>query len=296
MRRRHRLISSAFGRRASEIGVQDSGVQDGKERPGKTWSNDEVADLRRRLDEDGYAVIRGVVAPDACDTFALEVLDQYEKSDRFTGGGSFSGHLNCFPGRSSRIFYDALVDHGIVEAIRVLRPHQVGRVRATLNFNLPKSVAQHYHTDGLYIEDFLICNVAVVDTVIFNGAIDVLPGTQRHYWPFWKFAIQRLGRRTTRLPMQRGDVLVRRSTLWHRGMPNNSATARPMMSLTFGESAGTEGDPFEVHDGKMFFYPNWFSTSRLGQLREKTFVASPLSYSAFRFVKSLHGKPGLEHW
>lgn len=276
--------------------MQDSGVQDSKERPGKTWSDDEVADLRRRLDEDGYAVLRGVVSPEVCDTFAAEVLERYEHSDRFTGGGSFSGHLNCFPGRNSRAFYDALVADGVIDTIRQLRPAQVDRVRATLNFNLPKSVAQHYHTDGLYIEDFLICNVAVVDTEIFNGAIDVLPRTQRQYWPFWKFATRRLGRGTTRLPMQRGDVLVRRSTLWHRGMPNMSATARPMMSLTFGEAAAPDGDPFEVHDGEMFFYPNWFSTSRLGQLREKTFVAAPITYSAFRFVKSLRGKPGLANW
>ena len=33
-----------------------------------------------------------------------------------------------------------------------IRPDIVDSVRATLNFNLPGSVAQHYHTDGLYTE------------------------------------------------------------------------------------------------------------------------------------------------
>jgi len=42
----------------------------------------------------------------------------------------------------------------------------------------------------------------------------------------------------------------------------------------------------------MFFYANWFSTTRLGRLRERVFVAAPLSYSAFRFAKSLRGNKG----
>gem|GEM_PF-6975056 len=88
------------------------------------------------------------------------------------------------------------------------------------------------------------------------------------------------------------DVLVRKSTLWHRGMPNTSTTPRPMMSLTFGERSAPEGDPFVVHDGRMFFYPNWFNTSRLGRLRERVFVAAPLTYSAYRFGTSLRGNKG----
>ena len=42
--------------------------------------------------------------------------------------------------------------------------------------------------DGLYLKDFLICNVAVVDTDLANGAIDVLPGTNREFYKFWRYA------------------------------------------------------------------------------------------------------------
>ena len=58
-----------------------------------------------------------------------------------------------------------------------------------MNFNLPGSVAQHYHMDGLYPEEFLICNIAVVDTDLVNGAIDVLPGTNREFYKFWRYAL-----------------------------------------------------------------------------------------------------------
>jgi hypothetical protein len=150
-------------------------------------------------------------------------------------------------------------------------------------------VAQHYHIDGLYTDDFIICNVAVVDTTLVNGAIDVLPGTNCEFLPFWKYAVHRTYRRSTRLEMSQGDVLIRKSNLWHRGMPNNSDAPRPMMSVTFGEQSAPQADPF---DGEITFYPNWYSTGRLGVLRERVFVAAPVSYSAYRFVKSLHGNKG----
>jgi len=256
----------------------------------------DLAELRERLDVDGYAVISGVLSPSKVAAFAAAILGTYAMSDKFEGGGSFSGHLNCFPGEYSRFFYEEVADYGLVDAIEQLRPNQSNAVRATLNFNLPGSVAQHYHIDGIYLDEFIVVNIAVVDTDLVNGAIDMLPGTHRRFYKFWQYALQRKYRATTRIPMKQGDVLVRRSTVWHRGMPNESATPRPMMSLTFGEKVAPEGDPFLVNDGKMLFYPNWFNTSRMGRLRERTFVAAPFTYSSYRFATSLYGNKGYDSY
>lgn len=258
----------------------------------KVLSSADISEMQRCIETAGFFVIPGVVSRDRIAAFNTEILAEYEAAEKFAGGGSYTGHLNCFPGEASRFFYDEIAAAGLVDAVHSLRPSAPNGVRATLNFNLPGSVAQHYHMDGLYTDDFLICNIAVVDTDLVNGAIDLLPGTHRQFQKFWQYALQRKYRLTTRIPMQAGDVLVRKSTLWHRGMPNKSATPRPMMSLTFGERSAPDGDPFAVHDGQLFFYANWFNTSRFGRLRERTFVAAPITYSAYRFVKSLRGNKG----
>jgi len=250
------------------------------------------------LDRDGYVVFRDVVSKDKLAVFAEELLAAYdhlvEEGLPFSGGGLFTGHLNCFPGESSRFVYGDLQDRGVIDLVRSYRPDVVDAMRVTLNLNLPGSVAQHYHIDDAYLKEFLICNVAVVDTDLTNGAIDVLPGTNREFYKFWRYALERKYKLTTRVPLQRGDVIVRKSTLWHRGMPNRSSRPRPMMALTFGEVPDAPDDPFMRNDGAIEFYPNWFSTSRLGQLREKTFVRAPITYSAYRFVTSLHGNKGYE--
>ena len=212
-------------------------------------------EFAKALDLDGYIVIPGVVSTDRLAAFTDELLEAFDRQSKqglpFKGGGLVSGHLNCFPGEGSRFVYDELSERGVIDLVRSYRPDIVEAVRATLNLNLPGSVAQHYHFDDAYLKEFLICNTAVVDTDVTNGAIDVLPGTNREFYKVWRYALERKYRLTTRVPLHRGDVLVRKSTLWHRGMPNRSSTPRPMMAITFGEIQHKVADPFAMTRGEI---------------------------------------------
>jgi ectoine hydroxylase-related dioxygenase (phytanoyl-CoA dioxygenase family) len=261
------------------------------------FSKTEFEAFSRTYATQGYLVFRDVVPKAALTDLKTRIFEEFETSKRsgslFNGGGQISGHLNCFPGADSRFALSALEERGITEVIRQLYGKPMP-VRVSCNFNLPNSVAQHYHMDGVFTEDFMIANVAVVDTDLVNGAIDVLPGTHARFYEFWRYAIQRRYRLTTRLPLKAGDVLIRTSRLWHRGMPNRSATPRPMLAFTFGEKVAPKGDPFQTNDGKINFDPNWFRPNLLGRLRERTFVTAPITYSAYRFARSLVGKKGYD--
>jgi ectoine hydroxylase-related dioxygenase (phytanoyl-CoA dioxygenase family) len=259
-------------------------------------SPDAISALRDELDERGYVVLRDVVSKAGLAELNVELSTAYANSEKFKGGGSYTGHLNCYPGKNARFTYDDIAAAGIVDLVRSVKGDAADHPRATLNFNLPGSVAQHYHMDGLYVEDFVVVNIAVVDTTLANGAIDVLPGTNKRFYKFWQYALKRCYRRTTRLEMQAGDVLIRKSTLWHRGMPNNTKVPRPLMSITFGETSAPEGDPFMEDGGAIRFYPNWYSTSKLSQLRERLFMKAPPLYSAYRFAKSLTGNRGFDRY
>ena len=259
-------------------------------------THDEIDDILDRLRADGFVVLRGVVPREPLADFARQLCDDYDRvrssGALFKGGGTIIGHLNCFPGAQSRFIYDRLDEYGIIDVATAWDPVAARFPRPTLNFNLPGSVAQHYHMDGLYTGEFLICNVAVVDTTIENGAFDVLPGTHREFMKFWRYAIERKYRLSTRVPMEQGDVMLRLSTTWHRGTPNRTDSPRPMMAVTFGELGPTDGDPFEQNGGEIEFYENWYGTTRLGQLRERVYRSAPISYSSYRFVRSLWGNKG----
>jgi hypothetical protein len=256
----------------------------------------DLAQLKREFAEEGFVVLRGVVSKEELARVELGLRGAYDdwqrSSEAFRGGGLMSGHLNCYPGNLVRGAVDELRSRGILELSNALFPTHPRAVRVGLNFNLPGSVAQHYHMDGLYLESFAIVNVAVVDTTLHNGAIDVIPKTQKRFYKYWEFATGRVYRGAQRLEMERGDVLLRVSTLWHRGMPNFSSSARPMLAVTLGEKHVDTDDPFAYREGRVEFQPNWFNSSFLGRLREQTFVKAPITYSAYRFARSLVGNKG----
>ena len=260
-------------------------------------SKNQFEEYQQAFNKDGYVVLRNVISKEKLTTFRSQLMAEFERSKAsgalFAGGGNISGHLNCFPGEESRFAYDELEAYGVFELVKRLYGGKMAP-RLGLNLNLPKSVAQHYHMDGTFTEDFMIVNVAVVDTDLVNGAIDVLPGTHKRFYKFWRYAMERRYQTTTRLPLSQGDVLVRTSRLWHRGMPNNSQAPRPMLAVTIGETCAPPGDPFQTNGGKIKFEPNWYNTDLLGRLRERTFVAAPITYSAYRFVRSLYGNKGYD--
>jgi hypothetical protein len=252
--------------------------------------------LRLEFAERGYLIFREVVPRDRLSRLHAKLLEAFEQEKAsgrlFEGGGLMSGHLNCFPGEEARFAFDALSEAGIIDIVRALSPKAERLPNVGCNFNLPGSVVQHYHADRPFTKDFMIVNVAVVDTDLTNGAIDVLPGTQKQFQKFWRFILGGVYRTTTRLPMKQGDVLVRTSNLWHRGMPNHTAVARPMVALTWEDGGSTSADPFRIGDGSIEFRPNWYRPTALGRLRERVSVAAPFTYSAYRFVRSLVGNKG----
>lgn len=256
----------------------------------------EFAALKKSFEEDGYFVVKNVVSPEKLAELHRQIVEEFDRAKQtgalFSGGGLMSGHLNCFPGKNSRFVYDALKERGIIDLIREIEPKANKMPNVGCNFNLPNSVTQHYHADRDFTRAFMIANIAVVDTVVENGAIELIPGTQKKFYKYWRFAMERPYRDSIRVPMKQGDILVRTSNVWHRGMPNRTAVARPMLALTWEDGGSVHDDPFTADGGEIQFRPNWFRPTRIGRLRERLFVGVPMTYSAYRFVTSLVGNKG----
>jgi hypothetical protein len=268
--------------------------QDGHEKLSLPPSQREA--FTKAFADEGYFLIPDVVSKQKLSALHQRLAAEFDKATRsgtlFAGGGLLSGHLNCFPGEGSRFVYETLRERGILDLIQALHPQATRLPNVGCNFNLPHSAIQHYHADREFTREFLIVNIAVVDTTVENGAMELIPGTHRKFYPYWRFALERPYRNSLRVPMQQGDILVRTSNVWHRGMPNQTSVARPMLALTWEDGGSMHEDPFGAGDGKITFRPNWFKPTRLGRMRERLFVKVPLAYSALRFLSSLSGNKG----
>jgi len=243
----------------------------------------------RSFEENGYLTFEGLVDKAKLAALSRELFEGYIRESTngrlFQGGGTVSGHLNCFPGSGSRFVYSALEEHGVFELVRALSPAPLRAPNIGCNFNLPGSHSQNDHVDGDPARPFLVVNVATVDTDLTNGAMEVLAKTHRRTLPYWKLLLENPER--LRIGMKQGDVLIRVSTLWHRGMPNLSPRPRAMLAFTWEDGGSHADDPYRIHDGHIKFLPNRYGTDWAGRLRERAFSASPRIGTAYLAIRSL---------
>ena len=249
----------------------------------------DLAHLKRELLENGYVVVRGIIDRGKLAEHTTQLFDEFDRLNNDAplfagGGGMIMGHLNCFPGQQTRFVYETLEQLGIIELIRSLWPKSVRPPNVGCNFNLPGSSAQNYHMDGYAADPFPIINIASVDTDQVNGSLDVLERTHVRDFKYWEIVAQRP--RSIRLPLRQGDVVIRSSMLWHRGMPNRSSRARPMLALTWEDGGSTLADPYAKNDGKLAFYPNRYSANRLGKWKERAYLLAPRLNATARFAAS----------
>jgi len=257
----------------------------------ETFTENEIENLIQEFASNGYFVVRDVVSPERLTELHNALVQEYDTALKsgalFSGGGLVSGHLNCFPGAAARFAYDTLQERGIIDLIKQLHPKVMRIPNVGCNFNLPGSHTQHYHIDRPFTRDFMIANVAVIDTVIENGATELVPGTHKQFCKYTQFVLERRHRNGVSVPMNGGDVLIRSSNVWHRGMTNRTSIPRPMLAMTWEDGGSNERDPFSANGGNIRFFPNWFRPTRLGRLRERLFVKIPITYSALRLARSL---------
>jgi Phytanoyl-CoA dioxygenase (PhyH) len=248
-----------------------------------------LADCRRAFDLDGYVLFRDAVPRAPLAALARDLESKWRadvaSGAMFDGGGNLSGHLNCFPGASSRFVYTALEALGIFDVVAALSPEKVRKPNVGCNLNLPGSHAQNVHIDGYRAQPFLVVNVAVIDTDLTNGAMEITSRTHQRDYKYWEIILQRGQRR--RVTMRQGDALLRTSTLWHRGMPNHSSSPRPMLAFTWENGGSLEQDPYAAHGGNITFLPNRYNTDWKGRLIERAFVAAPRLGSAYHAARSL---------
>jgi hypothetical protein len=293
--------SSIFSRRMAGPLVPNAVAAHGSAASVRRLGPEEHARLRESFANDGYVVLPGAIAASLAEQLRSDMLEAFERARRDgelpNGGGTMAGHLNLYPGAAARAVYQALYDYGVYDFAQSVLPRPLGQARLGCNFNMPKSIVQHYHTDSPFLDAFMIVNTAIVDTEVENGAIEVAPGTHKRFYRYWRFAAELRRRPGRRIPMRQGDVLVRVSTLWHRGMPNRTAAVRPMLAVTFdvqkrGQPVPPPKDPFLFNDGKPQFYENWYRPTVLGRMRERAFIAAPFTYDGLRFVRSLFSDAG----
>ena len=239
--------------------------------------------------QEGYVMLPNVVTKSKLAALTEQLRAEYARArangELFSGGGTISGHLNCFPGAQSRFVYDELERYGVFDLVRKLSPAATRMPNIGCNLNLPNSCAQNVHADGNFASQFLIVNVAPIDTDLENGAMEATPGTHLREYKYWQYALS--GKPALRMRMSAGDVIIRLSSLWHRGMPNRSRAVRPMLAFTWEDGGSNLADPYTANGVKITLLSNRYAQNVSGRLQERSFALLPALGKSYLFIRSV---------
>ena len=120
------------------------------------------------------------------------------------------------------------------------RPRLGRSLHVTMNYNLPHSHNQHFHSDGLFLAKFLVINIALVDiTPEERGTDGRDPGSHEEFHKFWRSA---LGTACLGRPSRCADDEGRRphpllDDVAPRDEEQEQGVRWPMLSLSFGEAS-----------------------------------------------------------
>ena len=226
---------------------------------------DKLAAIIARIRQDGFAVVGNIVSSASCRLLMESVLEDAQlvraqqkptQHEERTG----QGHLQLGLRRYAPFVRADLVANPLIEQIvaTLLGPDAwLGFYNG--NVNLPGSTHQPLHFDRPFSwatqaaaaadgqpwpppTTTLSCSVALAEITEANGATEIYPGTHREtivtQWPAGQRVsehpevVERWGP-PQRMPIPAGGICFRDPRMWHRGVPNPSDQARPMIALTY---------------------------------------------------------------
>ena len=191
------------------------------------------------LEERGYTIIEGVIAPQLLDESNAALLRLEQELQIRPGGNPFEGSrtiriYNLLA--RDRVFERIPVHHAVLPIVEhVLDPGCLVSSLSSISIE-PGEDAQPLHADDTLIglprpHRAVVCNSmwALTDFTERNGATRVVPGS--HLWPEKPV----FGAHATSLPaeMPKGSVLVWHGSLWHGGGANRSSARRVGIAMNY---------------------------------------------------------------
>ena len=218
------------------------------ERAAGELDEDSLAKAIEAIREDGYVVIEQVVDHAFLDVLRVCMDEGSAKliaAEKWGGAGRLRGHLQQGPPPFVPFLSSDVVANPY--AVQIAKDMLGPGFYCSFyngNTNTPGSDTQPIHGDGVHLwgdrdqphpATQLIVNVFPQDTSEENGATQIWPGSHLDMRPVSEET--EADRRSFSPPVQacarKGDILVRDSRLWHRGVPNLSDHNRHMVAVVY---------------------------------------------------------------
>lgn len=256
------------------------------------------------MERDGVLVLDQIVDHAPLDVLKKRMdrdsVDLLAFCESIGGNPRDRGHLQQGPPpMAPYVFPDYVANSLIYDALRTILGEGAYCEFYNGNTNCPGSAYQQLHLDAMHTASTgeaaaptsaVVVNVVPQDVDEHNGAVELWPGTHMIVVPTPVPDDAIAARRATTAPMRgvirKGDVLLRDSRLWHRGVPNPSGEYRHMIAMVVVNADKPRGRP-------IVFSRNCEALLAKARLQyHATFTDEPIDYllgPTKRMLKTLQG-------
>jgi hypothetical protein len=136
------------------------------------------------------------------------------------------------------------------------------------NLTLPKKGIQLFHTDGTHLQEMYLISIATEDITLENGPTEVCVGSHLKPMTYDEFFFSKKNKK--KLTMEKGQILIRKHSLWHRGTKNFSN--KPRLLLSFVMIPKTRKIKLEPLSDKLKILANFFRNDFIGRIHEHIYT------------------------
>ena len=244
------------------------------------------------FENNGNILLKGFIKDsnfnEICEKLKKDVLIELKNIDKKKIGGYLMGNLAVHTNKYNRIIYDILIKGGLERIIEEITNNKFSDYEISMggNLNIPGGYTQHPHTDSSHNNKFIIVNVATENIHEKNGPLEIFCGTHKVKLPYWKFLLKKYN--TIKFLSLSGDVIIRKSELWHRGLKNSSNETRYLFSLELRLKKNPNNQNLFNVNENIKISSNFFRPTFFGRIEEVVYCKFRFFYNLLRLIKSFY--------
>lgn len=198
-----------------------------------------------------------------------DLLRQSKKKFLNNLGGFIMGNLNVNQGNYGLKLFSLVFKKNLIKIFEKIAGNKINNFDVLYggNLSLPNKGSQLFHTDGSYNQDMYLISFATEDITKKNGPTEICLGTSAKPFKYWEFFISK--KKKKMIFLKKGQVLIRKHNLWHRGTTNYSD--KPRLLLSFILTPKKRNLKIDYYK-KLTILPNFFSSNYKGKFHEIMYV------------------------
>ena len=244
-------------------------------------------DNKKTFEKDGYILLNTNLSSDInfnniVNNIYTKLDDLVSKKDLKSYGGYAMGNFGINQGPLGKKLFSLVFNKDFVNIFENIADNKIDKfcVNYGGNLTLPNKGLQHFHIDGDFKKEMYLVSIATENINLMNGPTEVCAGSHIKNLSFWKFFFSKKNKK--KLTINKGQILIRKHNLWHRGTKNKTNKYRLLLSFIF-IPMDKKNQLVSISDN-LEILPNFFKSTLSGRIQEFIYVHLRFFYIIIKLI------------